>query len=129
MFLVRWAAGLLFLAVAIGAFGAHGIRPYVSADSYQAFHTGVEYWFYHAFALLAVGILLHCHVLLPSAARRIAITFGCGMLLFSGSLFLLSTRAISQWPVAFLGTVTPLGGLFFLAGWAQLFFAVRIKSN
>jgi uncharacterized membrane protein YgdD (TMEM256/DUF423 family) len=129
MFLVRWAAGLLFLGVAIGAFGAHGIRPYVSADSYQAFHTGVEYLFYHAFAILAVGIMLHCQLIAPAASKKIALTFTCGILLFSGSLFLLSTRAISQWPISFLGPVTPLGGLLFLAGWAQLFFAVKTKSN
>jgi uncharacterized membrane protein YgdD (TMEM256/DUF423 family) len=128
MNLIRWAAGLLFLGVVVGAFGAHGIRPKVSEESYQSFHTGVEYWFYHAFAILALGILHHVGKISEKSAKNAAITFAVGMLFFSGSIFLLSTRAITQWSVGFLGPITPLGGVLFLAGWAQVFFAAKAKK-
>jgi uncharacterized membrane protein YgdD (TMEM256/DUF423 family) len=96
---LRTASILGFFAVAIGAFAAHGLKPHLSAEQQVTFETGVKYHFVHTLALLAVAIMLH----------------------FSGSLYLLSTRSLHGLSVEWLGPITPVGGLFFLAGWGALF--------
>ena len=103
-----------FLAVALGAFGAHGLRARLTADLMEAFQTAVQYHFYHALALLGVAVLtLH----FPNAAlpRASGYLFLAGIVLFSGSLYLLALTGV-RW----LGAITPLGGLGFLAGWLCL---------
>ena len=105
------------LGVAFGAFGAHALRARLAPDLLAVFHTGVEYQFYHAFALLAVGVLL---LLKPAPALPVAgWCFALGVLLFSGSLYALALTG-TRW----LGAITPLGGLLFLAGWGALFWGV-----
>lgn len=111
----------LFIAVALGAFGAHGLKSQVGPEAVAQWHTGVEYQFYHGFGILGLA-LLGGHL----AQRRIALIrrlFLVGILLFSGSIYLLATRDIlgSHGLTRFLGPITPLGGLCFLAGWALLF--------
>jgi uncharacterized membrane protein YgdD (TMEM256/DUF423 family) len=112
-----------FLAVAIGAFGAHGLKERLEALEQTAnFQTAVHYQMYCAFALLAVGLLaLHGR---SSAALVVAgWSFLLGSLLFSGSLYILATTGL-KW----LGAVTPLGGVLMLAGWAALFVAAGQAS-
>jgi len=108
------------LAVIIGAFGAHGLSSKLPADRLQIFETGVRYHFYHVFALLIVGILaIHSPSGLLTWSGRCFLT---GILLFSGSIYLLATRdllGIDSWS-KFIGPVTPLGGTFFIAGWVLL---------
>lgn len=105
------------LGVALGAFGAHGLRNRLSPELLAAWKTGVEYQFYHAFALLAVGWMLRS---LGSSALQLAgLSFAIGVLLFSGSLYALALSGIRG-----LGAITPLGGLLFLVGWASLMVAV-----
>ena len=101
-----------FLAVALGAFGAHALKQRLAADSLQAWQTGVEYQFVHTLALVAVALLVQKY---PGQAlwQWGGWLFVVGMVLFSGSLYLLSTLGL-RW----LGPVTPLGGLCFMAGWA-----------
>jgi hypothetical protein len=110
-------------AVVLGAFGAHGLRSKISPDQLQSFETGVKYQFIHALALLILGLLSDR---LPSGGARFSFyLFAIGIILFSGSIYLLSTRellGISSWK-SFLGPITPLGGLCMIAGWASLFFA------
>lgn len=104
------------LAVAAGAFGAHGLRDRLTPDLLQVFELGVRYQMYHALALVAAGL----------AAGRWgggAITtagwlFMVGTLIFSGSLYVLALTG-QKW----LGAITPLGGLAFLGGWAALAWA------
>jgi uncharacterized membrane protein YgdD (TMEM256/DUF423 family) len=109
--LIGAAYGLL--GVAFGAFGAHALRSRLAPELLAVYHTGVEYQFYHAFALLAVGLLM---LLRPVPALPVAgWCFALGVLLFSGSLYLLALSGI-RW----LGAITPLGGLLFLAGWGAL---------
>jgi uncharacterized membrane protein YgdD (TMEM256/DUF423 family) len=111
------AAILLALAVAIGAFGAHGLKSHLSNEMIQVFKTGVEYHFYHALGLLLIGIL---SISLPSGLLNwSAILITAGIILFSGSLYILAITGI-KW----LGAITPLGGLSFIAGWILLFAAV-----
>ena len=105
-----------FLAVALGAFGAHGLRSRLSPDMLAVFETGVRYHMYHALALILVGLVMgRWSGWLVQAAGW---CFVAGILLFSGSLYALALSGVT-----ILGAVTPLGGLAFLAGWACLAFA------
>jgi uncharacterized membrane protein YgdD (TMEM256/DUF423 family) len=114
------ASVLLALAVALGAFGAHGLKSQLSSDMMQTYKTGVEYHFYHALGLLLIGILA---VSYPSELMKwSAILILTGIILFSGSLYALAISGI-KW----LGAITPLGGLSFIAGWILLFLAVWKK--
>ncbi|MEP1471281.1 MAG: DUF423 domain-containing protein [Halieaceae bacterium] len=102
------------LAVAFGAFGAHALKNRLDEYALGVFETAVQYHFIHSLALLAVGILALSQphtVLLKSAGWM----FLLGILVFSGSLYCLSLTGI-KW----LGAITPLGGLAFIAGWACL---------
>jgi uncharacterized membrane protein YgdD (TMEM256/DUF423 family) len=105
------------LGVAFGAFGAHALRSRLSPEMLAVYHTGVEYQFYHALALLAVGLLAlqRCPPGLPLAGW----CFATGVLLFSGSLYLLALTG-TRW----LGAITPFGGLLFLVGWGALIWSV-----
>lgn len=123
---LRTAAVLGLLAVALGAFGAHALKQIVSPEAVSAFETGVRYQFYHAFALLAVAILFEKF---PVRSMRYAgICFITGVVLFSGSLYALTAlQATDTVGLRSIGIVTPIGGLFFIAGWACLFFGVGKK--
>jgi uncharacterized membrane protein YgdD (TMEM256/DUF423 family) len=104
-----------FLAVAAGAFGAHALRARLSADSVQVFETGARYQMYHALALLFVAWAATRWPTSP--VRAAGWLFVGGTVLFTGSLYALSlTGGGARW----LGAVTPLGGLLFLAGWLAL---------
>lgn len=115
------ASVFLALAVAIGAFGAHGLKSHISDEMLQIYKTGVEYHFYHALGLLLVGVLA---VVMPSVSFKwTAILLSAGIILFSGSLYLLAITGIKA-----LGAITPLGGLSFIAGWIMLFLSVWKKG-
>lgn len=103
-----------FLAVAIGAFGAHGLKPHMNEYQQSIFETASRYQFYHSVALLALAWLPATNIV-----KYITWLFVGGILLFSGSLYLLALKdmlGIQHW--IFLGPITPVGGLLFLAGWA-----------
>jgi len=102
-----------FVGVAFGAFGAHALRARLTPEMLAVWRTGVEYQFWHALALIAVGLLATSRPgpLLSAAGGCFAI----GVLLFSGSLYALTLSGVRV-----LGAVTPFGGLLFLIGWALL---------
>ena len=102
------------LAVVLGAFGAHALKNRLDDYAMGVFHTAVQYQFYHSLALLAVGVIALNH---PQAAllRSSGWLFALGIVVFSGSLYVLSFSGL-RW----LGAVTPIGGLSFIAGWACL---------
>jgi uncharacterized membrane protein YgdD (TMEM256/DUF423 family) len=105
-----------FLAVAAGAFGAHGLKARLAADMLNTFEIAVRYHFYHALALF---IAAWAYTRWPSSATTAAgWLFVVGILIFSGSLYTLALTGI-RW----LGAITPLGGLAFLAGWLCLAWA------
>lgn len=116
------AAILGALAVALGAFGAHGLKKIVPPETVSTFETGVRYQFYHTFALLAVAIL---YEQFPVKTMSYAgIFFIIGIVLFSGSLYLLTAmKATETVGLSKLGIITPFGGLFFIAGWICLLVA------
>ncbi len=105
-----------FLSVALGAFGAHGLKSRLSAEMLDIFETGVRYQMYHTFALLATAWA--CERWAGSLTTSAGWLFIAGTVVFSGSLYVLSLSGI-RW----LGAITPLGGLAFLAGWLCLFIA------
>jgi uncharacterized membrane protein YgdD (TMEM256/DUF423 family) len=108
------------LGVIIGAFGAHGIKPHLSEIAYQNYQTGVWYHFIHTLAMFGVLIYDRLHPRLFNANLAFY-AFGIGVLLFSGSLYLLSTRELTGWSgMNLLGPITPLGGLCFIVGWLTL---------
>lgn len=112
-FLARAGAALMFAAVALGAFAAHGLKARLAPEMLAVFETGVRYQAYHALGLLgAAWMLERWPGRLPSAAGS---CFIAGIILFSGSLYLLSLTGARK-----LGIVTPFGGVLFLAGWALL---------
>ncbi len=113
VFWLRAGSGLMFLAVALGAFAAHGLKARLGPELLAVFETGVRYQAYHALGLLAAAFVGRDFPgRLASAA---AWCFFAGIVLFSGSLYALSLTGIRK-----LGMVTPAGGLCFLAGWALL---------
>ncbi len=116
------------LAVALGAFGAHGLEKITSDPKIiQTFKTGVEYQMYHALALLAVAIIFEKFP--GNLLRWAGNCFFTGILLFSGSLYLLTWLTINESSATKLaGPVTPLGGLFFIGGWLLLLLAVLKKK-
>jgi len=124
---LRIAALLGLMAVAVGAFAAHGLKSVLSPERVAIFKTGVQYQYYHTFALAITSILF---AYLPEKFLKYAAwCFVIGILLFSGSLYLLACRdvlGISSW--TFLGPLTPIGGVFFIAGWAMIFTAT-FKGN
>ena len=106
------------LAVVLGAFGAHGLKQRLSTDMLAVYQTGVQYHFYHTLALLAVALLM---LQWPSnnTLRWSALLFCIGIVIFSGSLYLLSISGL-RW----FGAITPIGGVAFIAGWLALALAV-----
>jgi len=109
------------IAVALGAFGAHGLRARIVPDMLATFEIGVRYQMYHALALLAVGAVAGR---LPGGAVAAAgWLFVAGTVVFSGSLYALALTG-HRW----LGAITPLGGLAFLAGWAVLAWAAWLRA-
>ncbi len=103
-----------FLAVGLGAFGAHGLRARLTPEMMAIFQTGVQYHFYHTIALLAVG-LFAMHSPQIGLLRVAGWLFVAGILVFSGSLYVLALSGI-RW----LGAITPIGGTAFLIGWVTL---------
>ena len=104
---------LAFLAVALGAFGAHALKTRLSPDMLAVFEVGVRYHMYHALALLAVAWA--CARWPQSATPYAGWAFVFGIVVFSGTLYLLSITGARWW-----GAITPIGGLGFLVGWAIL---------
>ena len=120
------AALLAALAVALGAFGAHGLKQIVAVETVSTFETGVRYQMYHALALLLTGILFEKF---PSRNLKAAgICFIIGIILFSGSLYLLTAlKAADTVGLNGIGIITPFGGLFFIAGWIALAIGIARK--
>jgi uncharacterized membrane protein YgdD (TMEM256/DUF423 family) len=117
---IQTAALLGALSIILGAFGAHALKEIFTADLLQVFETAVRYQMYHAFALLAVGILYK-----EFSNKQIKLAgnfFIAGIVLFSGSLYALcfiEYQHLSS--LLWIGAITPLGGLCFIIGWLLLF--------
>jgi uncharacterized membrane protein YgdD (TMEM256/DUF423 family) len=117
------AAFFGFLSVALGAFGAHSLKNVLDEYGKSIYEKAVLYQMFHALALLAVGVLQH--LFRDISFSPAGFGFLIGILLFSGSLSLLAVTGLKG-----LGTITPIGGLAFLFGWAWLFWALsKVRSG
>jgi len=115
-------------AVILGAFGAHGLKSLIDQNAIEIWAKGVEYEFYHTFSLLFLY-----HFAAGKEGRYVKMAyafFTFGILLFSGSLYLLATRSISNISfVNYIGPVTPVGGVLFIGGWISLLLAAFKGNN
>ncbi len=121
MFRPALIVGAIFaaLAVILGAFGAHSLKPLLSEVQLETYQTAVSYQFYHSFALLAAGII---YQYLPFRLIKLgALFFAVGIVFFSGSLYLITALKLNgEVGIGGLGIITPIGGLMFIAGWVTL---------
>lgn len=110
-------AFIMALTIAIGAFGAHGLKEILNANELNTFEVGVRYQTYHALAIFILGL---APSIPESVKKRVFWFFLVGILLFSGSIYLLSMNSILPFETSVIGFVTPLGGLLFIIGWFLL---------
>jgi len=116
---IRVAAIVGAISVAIGAFAAHQLKAIVSADVLQIFETAVKYQFYHVFALMAIGILYKEYG--GKWLQWSGYLFILGIILFSGSLYILCiAKHFHPADKSWIGAITPLGGVAFIAAWVLL---------
>lgn len=123
----RWigiGAILLMLAVATGAFGAHGLRGRIDDYALQIYEKAVFYHITHALGIILVAIISHSGLVSGSAAEKIALILLIGVFLFSGSLYLLAVTGI-RW----LGAITPIGGSAFIFAWGYLAWHTLVPSK
>ncbi|ANF96943.1 DUF423 domain-containing protein [Paenibacillus bovis] len=110
---------MMFLAVALGAFGAHALKAKLSPDMMKIYETGIQYHIAHSLGMLIIGSLAQNFLHGQSLAVAAGWCLFAGIILFSGSLYALSLSGIRK-----LGAITPLGGLLFLAGWVLLLVSI-----
>ncbi|MFT5237164.1 MAG: uncharacterized membrane protein YgdD (TMEM256/DUF423 family) [Flavobacteriaceae bacterium] len=124
--IVASASILAAVAIGLGAFGAHGLRDIISAKALSSFETGVRYQMYHSLALLVIGFTMS----IPANTRKWVFRFFIfGIILFSGSIYLLSFKEILTSNLAFLGPITPIGGLLLIVGWLRLLYGIlKVKK-
>ncbi|HLW40969.1 MAG TPA: DUF423 domain-containing protein [Flavobacterium sp.] len=125
--IIGTAAILGFISIILGAFGAHALKEVLTEEQLVSFETGVRYQMYHALFLLLVGIT----DFISEKQKKIIFTLTLtGVLLFSGSIYLLATQNISGINFKFLGPVTPIGGLLLILSWGLLtFYAFGQKTD
>ena len=110
------------LAVLLGAFGAHLLKHMISPEMIEVYKTGIQYQFYHTFALLITGILMKFNP--TQTLKWSGYLFIAGIIIFSGFLYLLAITGIKT-----LGMIVPIGGLMFVAGWiCLLVHSLQIKT-
>ena len=118
------------IAVALGALGAHALKAKLPVDSLASWHTAVQYQIYHSLALMIITLSAMKGVFDRNAVKMPLALMTTGILFFSGSIYFLSTKSLTQWPVSWLGPVTPIGGICFIAAWIWLALrATRIGVN
>ena len=114
------------LAVILGAFAAHGLKPLLSDSAMGSLGTGIRYQMYHAFLLFYIASTTRLTSKQQSLLYKLILI---GILLFSGSIYLLSTNELTTFDFKAIGFVTPLGGVFLISVWALLFvYNLRNKS-
>ena len=121
-------AGTLFgfLAVILGAFGAHALKEALDSSSLESFHTAVRYQMYHALVLIVIG---GTNIWSESTKKWVFYLLVIGVILFSGSIYGLSTYEITSVNFKPIGFVTPIGGLLLILGWLILFINILKKKD
>jgi len=115
------------LSIILGAFGAHALKKILTPEQLTSFETGVKYQMYHAFFLLFLGITRRIS---KKKKKTIYIITLFGVILFSGSIYLLTTKEITTIDISSIAFITPIGGLLFISAWLVLFFEIyKSKAN
>lgn len=123
---ISTAAILGMIAIILGAFGAHALKKVLNIEQLATFETGVRYQMYHALFLLFIGLIPS----LTSKSKNIIYNLVLsGVLLFSGSIYLLATNDLTSFDFRVIGFVTPIGGFLLIAAWAVLFYNILKKSD
>jgi uncharacterized membrane protein YgdD (TMEM256/DUF423 family) len=115
--IISTAAILGMIAIILGAFGAHALKKVLSLDQTATFETGVRYQTYHALFLLLIAIMPQLAKKTKNYIYYFTLT---GVILFSGSIYLLATNTLTSFDFKIIGFVTPIGGLFLILAWATL---------
>ena len=124
-YIAGFSLGLV--AVVLGAFATHGLKPSLSPDAINSFETGVRYQMYHAFLLLFIGNMYSNKTKIPSYLLYVVIA---GVFLFSGSIYLLATNELTGIDFKILGPVTPLGGSLLIICWGILIWnSLKLKKK
>ncbi len=113
------------LTVVLGAFGAHLLEKLLSVDQLASFETGLRYQFYHVFFLIIISLIPRIE---EKDKNRIALLIYTGLLLFSGSIYLLSMQDVFGLDLSFLGPVTPIGGSLLIFAWFYTAFKIKTYS-
>jgi hypothetical protein len=122
--LARYACIAIAAGIVFGAFGTHGLRQLTQDVSIlNGYKTGVEYHLFHALAFLVFGVLGDSWLDIPMRRFAMFLIFS-GVLLFSGSLYLLTLFRVNGWSYAWIGPVTPLGGTLLIVGWVWLAYSL-----
>ncbi|MCM4159436.1 DUF423 domain-containing protein [Antarcticibacterium flavum] len=124
-----YIAGLVFgvVAVILGAFAAHGLKPLLTVDAMLTFETGVRYQMYHALLFLLIG---NMRVNPAPVFKWIFYLLIIGIFFFSGSIYLLATNDLTSWNFKFLGPVTPVGGSLLIFCWILLLsYFIKLKNK
>ena len=124
--IIAAAAILGMTSVVLGAFGAHALKDLLEADKIVTFETGVRYQMYHALLLLFVGAT---NILSAKAKKTIFYLCLIGVLLFSGSIYLLATDSLNSINFKAIGFITPIGGLLLIVAWIVLFVDILRKRH
>ena len=115
------AALMGMTAIILGAFGAHALKKQLSVEQLESFETGVKYQMYHALFLLFLGMNTFLNEKVKKTLFQLVIF---GVFFFSGSIYLLTTKAITGVDFKFIGIVTPIGGVLLIMAWSVLFWNV-----
>lgn len=124
--IISTAALLGMLSVILGAFGAHALKNILEPEQLTTFEIGVKYQFYHVFFLLFLG---SNNTLSDKNKKNIYTLVVVGIILFSGSIYLLATKKVTNIDISAIGFITPIGGLFLIAAWSLLFYKFLLRKS
>ncbi|MEQ3661381.1 MAG: DUF423 domain-containing protein [Flavobacterium sp.] len=124
--IILTAAIMGTVAIVLGAFGAHALKKVLADSQLNTFEVGVRYQMYHALFLL---LIVNLNFLSLKEKTIIMYLVVVGVILFSGSIYLLSTSAITKLKASILGPLTPIGGLFLIVSWLYLFYIAIVKNT
>lgn len=124
--IISTGAILGMIAIVLGAFGAHALKKVLPIEQLSTFETGVRYQMYHALFLLFIGMI---DKLSQKAKKTIYYLVLSGVLLFSGSIYLLATNSLTSFDFRVIGFVTPIGGLLLILAWGILFYNFAKKKQ
>ncbi len=118
---------IMALTIAIGAFGAHGLKAMLDTAALSTFEVGVRYQMYHGLAILILGL---APSIPENLKKKVFLFFIIGILFFSGSIYLLSMNSILPFDATVIGFVTPIGGLLFIIGWFLMAYGIlKLKKR